>query len=168
MNKAALILCAALLSSTALACAGHEGKHDSKKAAAAQNTDTLNIRHAWARATVSGMQNGGVFLELHNGRSSSDALTGGSTPLAERVEVHNSTQENGVMKMRRIDSLPLPAKQSVELKPGSYHIMLMGLKKPLEAGSRFPLTLHFQNAPAQTVEVEVKANGSTPAAHHHH
>ena len=64
--------------------------------------------------------------------------------------------------------LPLPANEHTELKPGGYHVMLIGLKQPLTAGSRFPLTLKFRHAPEQTVQVEVKSPSDEAGGDHHH
>ncbi|WP_274570607.1 copper chaperone PCu(A)C [Neisseria leonii] len=121
----------------------------------------------WARATVQGMSMGGVFMKLENDSGRDDVLLGGSTPLAERVEVHNHVNDNGVMRMRRVEGgLPLKNGAGAVLKPGSYHIMLMGLKQPLDAGQKFPLTLEFQTAQPKTVTVTVKANHEgMPAGH---
>ena len=114
-------------------------------AAAAQAE--VRASQAWARFTVPGMNSGGVFMQLENG-SPADALIGGSSPVAESVEIHEHVL-------------------------AGYHVMLIGLKQPLTAGSRFPLTLKFRHAPEQTVQVEVKspsdeAGGGQHHHHHHH
>ncbi len=138
-------------------------------AAAAQAE--VHASQAWARFTVPGMQSGGVFVRLENGRPA-DALIGGSTPVAERVEIHEHIMQGGQMRMQAMPhGLPLPERSRTELKPGGHHIMLIGLKQPLAAGSRFPLTLKFRHAPAQTVQVEVKSPaeeaGGMQHRHHH-
>lgn len=128
----------------------------------------IHAENAWARATVDGMKMGGGFITLHNEDAGQDYLLGGSSPVAERVEIHNHINDNGVMRMRQAkDGVALPAGEETELKPGGYHIMFMGLKQPLKAGEKFPVTLKFKNAKAQTVTFEVK-NAPMPAAHHHH
>lgn len=125
--------------------------------------------NAWARFTVPGMQAGGVFLQLDNG-ARADALLGGSTPVAAEVEIHEHALHNGTMRMRTLpNGLPLPANTRVELKPGGYHVMLIGLKQPLADGSTFPLTLKFRHAPAQTVQVEVRSpRDEAEGVHQHH
>lgn len=130
----------------------------------------VHARQAWARFTVPGMQSGGVFVRLDNGEPA-DALIGGSTPVAERVEVHEHIMRQGTMRMQAMpNGLPLPAHSHIALQPGGYHLMLIGLKQPLAAGRRFPLTLNFRHAPAQTVQVEVKSPGDEAGGrqHHHH
>ena len=137
-------------------------------AAAAQAE--VRARQAWARFTVPGMNSGGVFMQLENS-SPADALIGGSSPVAESVEIHEHVMAGGNMRMQAMpQGLPLPANERTELKPGSYHVMLIGLKQPLTAGSRFPLTLKFRHAPEQTVQVEVKSPSDEAGGgqHHHH
>ncbi|KLT72548.1 hypothetical protein PL75_07525 [Neisseria arctica] len=134
----------------------------------------IEIDDAWARTTVQGMSMGGVFMDIENDGKTDDVLTGGSTPVAEKVEIHTHVNDNGVMRMREVEGgLALPKGGEVKLKPGGYHVMLMGLKAPLQAGQKFPLTLNFKNAKSQTVTVEVKnpaASQNTQKQHgaHHH
>ena len=128
----------------------------------------VRASQAWARFTVPGMNSGGVFMQLENG-SPADALIGGSSPVAESVEIHEHVMAGGNMRMQAMpQGLPLPANERTELKPGSYHVMLIGLKQPLPAGSRFPLTLKFRHAPEQTVQVEVKSPSDEAGGGHHH
>ncbi|WP_374436122.1 copper chaperone PCu(A)C [Inhella sp.] len=110
---------------------------------------------AWARGTVAAQKATGVFLQL---RSPDGAkLVGGSTPAAARVEIHEMRMDDGVMKMREVPALELPAGQMVTLKPGGYHLMLMGLKQPLKAGDTLPLTLQIERPgkPAETLQLQV-------------
>ena len=133
----------------------------------------IQAERAWARETVAGMSMGGVFLNLKNDGAREDTLTGGQSPISNKVEVHTHINDNGVMRMRELaGSLALPKGQTVTLKPGSYHIMLMGLKAPLKAGETFPLTLKFKHAPAKTIQVTVQANAASgqmaPMQQHQH
>ena len=80
-----------------------------------------------------------------------------SSPVAEMVEIHEMKMDDGVMKMRAVDALALPAGQPVALKPGSYHVMLMGLKAPIKAGDTVPLTLTVEGEDKQRTTVEIKA-----------
>ena len=132
----------------------------------------IQAERAWARETVAGMSMGGVFLNLENDSAREDALIGGQSPISDKVEVHTHINDNGVMRMRELaGGLALPKGQTVTLKPGSYHIMLMGLKAPLKAGDTFPLTLKFKHAPAKTIQVTVQSNAApeqmAPMQHHH-
>ncbi len=108
----------------------------------------------WVRGTVATQKATGAFMQL---RSATDvAIVGAASPVAAVVEVHEMKMDGGVMRMSAMKSLPLPAGKTVELKPGGYHVMLMDLKKPLVAGTTFPLRLTFAKAGEVTVKVTVK------------
>ena len=128
----------------------------------------IHIEDGWARATVEGMKMGGAFMKIQNDEAKQDFLVGGSSPVAERVEVHTHINDNGVMRMREVKGgVPLAAKGVTELKPGSYHVMFMGLKKQLKEGEKVPVTLKFKNAKPQTVELEVKTAPKAEMQHDH-
>lgn len=117
----------------------------------AQNVE---IQGAWARATVQGQKATGAFMTLtakEGGR-----LVGVASPVAAVAEVHEMAMEGDVMKMRAVAALELPAGKAVELKPGSYHIMLMDLKLPLQKDTTIPLTLTFKNAKGVESKSEIK------------
>jgi copper(I)-binding protein len=128
--------------------------------AQAQNasTSSIKIENAWARATPGGAKTAAVYMKVDNGADSADRLTGGSTTVASQVQVHEMKVENNVMKMREVEGgLAVPAKGSVTLKPGGYHVMLIGLDHPLKAGDNVPLELSFAKAGTVSVNVPVKA-----------
>jgi len=127
-------------------------------AAALAQSDDVEIKNAWARATPGGAQTAAAYVTIE--APAGDRLTGISTPAAQKADIHSMTMDNGVMKMRQVDGLDLPAGKEVTLKPGGYHIMLTGLAKPLEAGQSFPLTLSFAKAGAQEVTVSVQKVGA--------
>jgi copper(I)-binding protein len=110
--------------------------------AAAQS---VQVQNPWARATVQAQKSAGVFMNL---TSPTDArLVGASSPVAAIGEVHEMRLEGDVMKMHPLKGgLELPAGKTVELKPGSYHIMLMDLKTSLAKDTTIPLTLVFADA----------------------
>lgn len=120
---------------------------------------SVAVSHAWARATMASAKTGGAYLTL-SAKGGSDALVGASTPVAKSAEVHRSEDDHGVMKMLPVPRLALPAGKAVTFSPGGYHIMLMGLRHPLKRGESFPLTLRFEHAPAQTVQVTVEGPGA--------
>jgi copper(I)-binding protein len=130
-------------------------------AALAQSTD-IEIKNAWARATPGGAQAAAAYVTIE--APGGDRLTGVSTPAAQKADIHSMTMDNGVMKMRQVDGLDLPAGQAVTLKPGGYHIMLTGLAKPLEEGQSFPLTLDFAKAGTREVIVSVEKIGAMDPA----
>lgn len=139
-------------------------------ALAADPAGDLTASSPWARATPQGAKNGAAYLSLRNTGSQDDALLAARGDVAERIELHTHINDNGVMKMRQVADIPLKAGQTTELKPGSYHIMLIGLKKPLAEGARIPLTLEFRQARPLAVEVEVGPVNSlmAPAGHAGH
>lgn len=135
---------------------------------------TIMVGKVVARATVGKMPNGAAFVQLEN-RGSDDALLSASSPAANKVEIHTMSMEGDVMKMRALEQLELKAGQKLEMKPGNGpHLMLMGLKKPLTAGDKFPLTLNFRKAGKLETTVEVaemampKKDGDDMHEHHHH
>ncbi len=121
-------------------------------------SDGVSVSDAWARATPGGATTGAAYVMLMGG-SQPDEVVGASTPVAGTAAVHQTVSDNGVMKMRAVPSLPVPAGAMVSMKPGGYHIMLTGLKKPLVAGETFPLTLTFAHSAAVTVDVKVRGLG---------
>lgn len=129
----------------------------------------IQVEEPWARASVEGMKMSGAFMKINNDTNAQDFLVGGNSPVAERVEVHTHVNDNGVMRMREVKGgVPLDAKSVTELKPGSYHVMFMGLKKQLKEGEKIPVTLKFKNAKAQTVQLEIKTAPMPAMDHDHH
>ena len=126
----------------------------------------IKIGHPYARATVAG-QPGGAFLKLDNA-GPDDRLLSAQTELASRTELHSMAMEGDVMRMRQVDGVPLPAGKTVELKPGGFHLMFVGLKSPLKDGDKFPMTLKFEKAGEVEVTVNVEAPKAGAAAEHKH
>ena len=122
----------------------------------------INVASAYARATAAGQPAGGGFLTLVNA-GGDDRLVSASSDAAASVELHMMSMKGDVMQMRQVDAIDIKAGQTVELKPGGYHLMLMGLKAPLKAGSSFPLTLKFEKAGEVTVRLKVEAAGAMHA-----
>jgi hypothetical protein len=116
----------------------------------------LTISHPWARATAASAKVGALYLTVANTGTEADRLTGISTGIAERCELHLSETSGDVMVMRAIESLSIPAGGSATFAPKGAHVMLMGLKAPLQKGASFSATLHFEKAGDVAVEVEVQ------------
>ena len=113
----------------------------------AQAQAKIGISQPWARETAPGQAAGGGFLTITNSGTGVDKLVGGTTPVARQLQIHNMTMDGGIMRMRQLtDGLAIPAGGTVVLKPGSYHLMFMGLTQPLKAGTKVPVTLEFQRA----------------------
>ena len=137
----------------------------------AQNA-SIQVEKPYARATPGGATTGAVYMTLDNKSNAEDRLTGASSDVASTLQIHEMKVVNGTMEMREVaGGLAIPAGGSVVLKPGGYHVMLIGLKKPLKAGDSFPLTLQFQKAGKVSVTVPVQAMGGSndnmPGMGHH-
>ncbi|MFO6420630.1 copper chaperone PCu(A)C [Hylemonella sp. W303a] len=126
------------------------------------HAQTVDVKDAWARATVQGQKASGAFMKLT--AKEGTRLVGAVSPVAGVVEVHEMKMEGDVMKMRAIAGLDLPAGQTVELKPGGYHVMLMDLKSALRADQTIPVTLLFKNAQGKESrqELQVPVRAMTP------
>jgi periplasmic copper chaperone A len=121
----------------------------------------LRISAAWARATPKGAPVGGGYLKITNTGTAPDRLIGGSSDTAMRFEIHNMSMDNGVMKMRPVESgIEIKPGQTVELKPGGYHVMFVGLKKPFEQGDHVKATLKFEKAGDVRVDFTVEGIGA--------
>ena len=135
--------------------------------AEAAEAGAIVVRDGWARATTAAAKAGGAFVTIANTGPTADKLVSAATEIAERTELHASTETDGVMKMREVGGgIPLPAGQAVELRPGGYHVMLMGLRRPLVAGESFPLALTFERAGPVRTEIQVKPANHRPGAAH--
>ena len=123
-----------------------------------EKTGDITIVHPWSRPAGQG-QNGVIYLEIRNHGGADDRLLAVSTPLAEKVELHRSTMEEGVHRMEAVGSIVVPAGGSVALAPGGLHVMLVGLKFMLMAEETIPVTLTFEHAGAITTGVAVEVRG---------
>jgi len=131
-------------------------------AVAQEHVGPIHVDAAWARELPPVAPNGAAYLSLRNSGASADALLGAETPVASRAEVHEHAMRDGVMRMQAVEALALPPGESVRMAPGGLHLMLFDLKAPLRRGQRFPVTLHFRDAPAMEVQVEVRGPGGEP------
>jgi len=122
----------------------------------------LQISQPWSRATPKGAAVAGGYLKITNTGTTPDRLLGGSTDIAKGLEVHEMSMDGGVMKMRELkDGLTIAPGATVELKPGSYHIMLVNLTRPLAKGERIKASLNFEKAGKADVEFAVEAIGAS-------
>ena len=126
-------------------------------------TPAVTVTQPWVRATVAEQQSTGAFMTLR--ATSASRLVAVQSRAAASVEMHEMAMEGDVMRMRAMPAVALAAGTDVAFKPGSYHLMLMGLKKPLKAGELVPLTLVFESADGKQrqqldVQAEVRALGS--------
>ena len=138
-------------------------------AASAQDpkVGTISIGHPWARATPGAVKNSAAFMVFDN-QGTADKLISVTGDIAKDIQIHSMITEAGVMKMREIKSLDIPANGKAELKPGGFHVMLIGLKDGLKEGATFPLKLKFEKAGEVTVQVTAEKPGAQDHAEHKH
>ena len=121
---------------------------------------SIHVMHPVAPATLPGQRSGAIYLSIENQGKTADRLLSLSSP-AGSVAIHRMTMEGAVMKMREIDSLPLPPAAKVVMQAhGSHHLMVTGLKQPLAVGDKIPLRMTFERAGTVEVAVHVEANAA--------
>ncbi len=126
----------------------------------------LELHHPWARATAPSAPVAGGFMVIKNTGTEADRLVGGSATVSESVQIHEMEVVDGVMKMKEVaGGLEIPAGGEVVLKPGSYHVMFMGLKQQLKEGETFAGTLTFEKAGAVEVEYLVEGLAAKEPSH---
>jgi copper(I)-binding protein len=118
-----------------------------------------------SRATPGGAKVAGGYLTIENKGSTPDRLIGGSADVADKVQVHQMTMNNGVMTMRPLDQgLTIEPGKTVKLAPSGYHLMLLDLKSPLKRGDKVPVILEFEKAGKVTVSFDVQGVGAPAPA----
>jgi copper(I)-binding protein len=136
-------------------------------AASAQPTGTIQLENAWARRAPAGhgggqaaahgsAGNGAVYVTIANRGAEPDALLSATTDAAATVELHETVQEGGVMKMRPRPTFEVPGGGRLEMKPGGHHIMLLGLTRDLKPGDTVRVTVTFEKAGRLTVDAPVR------------
>lgn len=163
-----LILAAALAAVAGSTAAFHVKSDEHPKAEAAPRAGELVVEQAWARQPLG--KTGAAYVTVRNEGAAPDRLLGAATDVAERAELHASTMEDGVMRMRPLDAVEIHPGEPAVMRPGGTHIMLVGVTRPLEEGDRFPLTLRFERAGSVEVMVRVLgpgASGPDDGSHDH-
>lgn len=123
-------------------------------------TSTVEASSAWARATPGAARSGAVFLTLANRGTKARRLVRVVTDAADRAALHTHIMDGAIMRMRKLDGLALAPGESVTLKPGGSHVMLMGLRAPLKAGATFSITLVLASGEKIPVSVTVMKIGA--------
>jgi copper(I)-binding protein len=137
--------------------------------AAALAADGVAVTDAWARATAPGQKTGAIYLELKSAQDA--ALVGAESPAARKVELHSTTLDAGVARMRPTARIALPANTAVRIAPGGYHLMLVDVRQPLKPGDRVPVTLVIERGGTRSkvdVTAEVRAPGAAGHPAHAH
>ncbi|MES2498525.1 MAG: copper chaperone PCu(A)C [Pseudomonadota bacterium] len=124
----------------------------------------LRIDTPWLRETLPAAKTAAGYALILNTGGRDDRLLGGASAVAEHIGVHSMTMDGGIMRMRAVTSgLPIPAGGSAALRPGSYHLMLIGLKRPLQRGETVEIRLRFARAGDVPVTFRVEAIDFQPA-----
>lgn len=136
--------------------------------------DAIEITSPYARAVPSGQPNSAVFMALGNPLAAEHALVAAESPAADVVELHTHRMEGSMMRMRRIERIPLPAGAAVSLQPGGLHVMLIGLKRQLVPGDEVVVDLVFDDgsrrqitAPVREIQPPRHQGGAGHGAMHH-
>lgn len=120
------------------------------------SAEPLVVSGAYAHPTIGTMNMGTAFFDITNNVDKADAIISAETPIAGRTELHEHIHENGVMRMRMVEEVALPAKQTVQLKSGGLHVMLFDLQQKLKVGDSFPLTLKLKSGVEVKTTVKVE------------
>jgi len=131
-------------------------------AAADYDVGSIHISQPWSRATPKGASAGAAYMTLTNNGKTPDRVNCVSSDASAECQIHSMTMDNGVMQMRPVEGgLEIKAGETVTLKPGSFHMMLLNLKHPLEQGNSMKATLKFDNGGTVDVEYPIVAIGAT-------
>jgi periplasmic copper chaperone A len=126
----------------------------------------IEIGHPWSRATPPTAESGGGYLVLKNTGTTPDRLIAVKSPAADKVEIHEMKMDGNIMRMREVEKgIEIPPGATVELKPGGFHVMFMGLKAPFAKEAKVPLTLVFEKAGSIDVDLMVQAMGAQAPMH---
>ncbi len=115
----------------------------------------INVEDPFVRAAIQQQRNSAAFMKLTN-QGKDAAIVYAKSPVAEVVELHTHINDQGVMRMRKVERIDLPAKQVVTLKPGGLHVMLLGLNRDLEVGQTVEVTLGFSDSSEKNLQIPVK------------
>lgn len=127
---------------------------------------TIEVSDPFIRAVPPGASNTALFMTLKNKGKTDMVISGASSPVAKAAEVHMTTHKGGMMQMHHIPELTIKAGESIPFTPDGYHIMLIGLKKPLKEGAIVPLTLKFKNG--DILKIEAPVHKSMKKMEHRH
>lgn len=130
----------------------------------------VSVSDGYIRETIPGTTITSAYMTLQNSQPEVLTLAGVTSQVSDRIEIHEHTMDNGMMKMRQRDFIVIPAQSSVKLKPGGLHLMIFDIKSPLVAEQIIPLTLHFSDGKSTNINMPVKSL-KQPTSHkhmHHH
>jgi copper(I)-binding protein len=137
----------------------------------ASAAETVKFANGWVRAPAPGQKTAAAYIELTSDRNA--AVVAAGSPTAARVEMHSTSTEGGVMRMRALERIELPAGRVVKLSPGGTHLMLVDLKQSLKPGDKVPLVLSVQPTGSSagtaltTINVELEVRRGSASGHNH-
>ena len=120
------------------------------------NAEIFSIENAYVRATPPHSKNSAAFMKIHNNSGLTQKLIAASSDVAERVELHSHIMSDGMMKMRQVDAIEVIANDTAILRPGSFHVMFLGLKSPLVEGASVKIKLYFDNGDEIIIDAPIK------------
>ena len=130
--------------------------------------EVVSVEAPYVRAVPPGQRNSAAFMGLNNAGDQDHALVSARSPVAEAVELHTHSMRDGMMSMRPVERVDLPARDVVSLQPGGLHVMLIGLRQRLELGQEVPLTLVFEDGSERQLGAPVQKINVEAMQHHHH
>jgi len=131
-------------------------------------TENIVVEHGYARATIPGTNISSAYMNILNKMDKNVTLVGASSDVSNRVEIHEHSMENGMMKMRQRELIDIDANSEMTLQPSGYHLMIFDLEKPLEPKQQLKLTLHFAKQADVEINIPVKSIKRKKQIHHHH
>lgn len=141
----------------------HQGAHHNETTEQAAAQESIKVTDAWARPTIGKLRITAAYFRIDLTGGAADKLIAASTPVSAKAELHEHVMEGDIAKMRHVEAVPVVSGTPTVFEPAGYHVMVMGLKEPLNEGDSFPLTLTFERAGDITVTVSVMKKG--PAGH---
>jgi hypothetical protein len=161
LRRSFLAAAPASLAAAATAAAQQQQHPDAARAG------DLAVQQPWTRAAGQGATAAG-FMAISNRGAAADRLLSASSPAARAMELHTMVRDGEVMRMRPVEAIEVGAGQTVTLRPGGLHLMLIGLSQPLRQGETVPVTLRFERAGEVRVELPVQAAGAREPQPHRH
>ncbi|MFC3853259.1 copper chaperone PCu(A)C [Salinispirillum marinum] len=163
-----LLVCAAAMLAPLAVAMDHGSPHDKDHDSSHYGTSGVMIHHPYVRLMPPMQPNTAAFMRLENTTSEDRQLIAVYSDIAEVVELHTHNRVDGVMQMRRVSSIDVPAGESATLQPGGYHIMLIGLKAPLQDGQVVQMTLQFDDGSEQNLQAPVQHPNAEMSRSHGH
>jgi copper(I)-binding protein len=124
--------------------------------AATSAAEDVTVLDPYVRAVPPGQPNSAAFMQLQNKSTTKHAIVKAASPVSKIVELHTHLMEGGIMKMRQVKQIDVPAQGSTTLKPGGLHVMFLGLKSELKPGQSVPVTLIFEDGSKTTIQAQVR------------